>query len=181
MADDTDTDTEVSELRKAAEGGKAAKAEAALAKKELAFVKAGIDTDSKPAQALLQSYSGDLTADAIKAEAADWGLTGTSTPAPEPEQEAQPDYTEDAELQNMRDSVSGTPAPHDEPVKSAFDIAGDGYLEDRKANRSAQDSLNRAYGNFIKEAAKGNQTAIFDPVKWNEQQAEHGHGQEFGQ
>lgn len=180
MADETETETnEVSELRKAAEGGKAAKAEAELARKELAFVKAGINTDTKPAQALLQSYSGELSAEAIKAEAAEWGLV--NTPAAEPAEEAAPDYTEDAELQNMRDSVSGTPAPHDEPPKSAFDIAGDSYLADRRANRAAQDSLNRAYGTFIKEAAKGNPTAIFDPAEWERAAAEHGHGQEFAQ
>jgi hypothetical protein len=180
MADETDTDTnEVSELRKAAEGGAKARAEAELARKELAFVKAGINTDTKPAQALLQSYSGELTADAIKAEAAEWGLVEkVEAPAPTPDK---PDYTDDAELQNMRDATAGRPAPIEEIAKSAFDLAGDGYIADRKDGRSQNDALNRAYGSFIKEAARGNPTAIFDPHEWERQAAEHGHGQEFAQ
>lgn len=181
MADEQDTDTteDVSALRKAAEGGAKAKAEAELAKKELAFVKAGINTDTKPAQALLRAYDGELTAEAIKAEAADWGLVDAPK-APEPEADA-PDYTDDAALQSMRDATSGSPAPVDEPVKSAFEMAGDGYLKDRKDGRAAQDSLNRAYGTFIKEAAKGNPTAIFDPAEWEREAAQHGHGSEFAQ
>lgn len=179
MADETET-SEVSELRKAAEGGAKAKAEAELARKELAFVKAGIDTDSKPAQALLSSYSGELTADAIKAEAAEWGLVQAAAPTPEPTPEpAAPDYTDDASLQDMRDMSSGTPAPVDEVHKSAFEKAGDQYLADRKEGRAAQDAMNRAYGSFIKSAAQGDSTAIFDPQDWERKAAEHGHGSEF--
>lgn len=166
---------DVSELRKAAEGGKAAKLEAELAKKELAFVKAGIDTDSKPAQALLKAYDGELSADAIKAEAAEWGLLKQA----EPEPEATPDYTADAELQNMRDASAGEPAPIEPPNKSAFDIAGDQFLQDRKDGRPQQDAMNRAYGTFLKEAAKGNPTAIFNEDEWERTQEEYGHGAEF--
>jgi hypothetical protein len=142
-------------------------------------VKAGIDTDSKPAQALLQSYDGELTAEAIKAEAADWGIVKATAPEPDPEPDPTPDYSSDAELQQMRDASSGHPAPVEEIAKSAFDKAGDQYLSDRKEGRAAQDSLNRAYGSFIKSAAMGDKSAIFDPDEWESRQAEHGHGAEF--
>lgn len=179
MADETDTDQteDVSALRKAAEGGAKARAEAELAKKELAFVKAGINTDTKPARALLESYSGELTPDAIKAEAADWGLIQAAA-TPEPTPDPTPDYSDDAALQSMRDGLSGSPAPIDSTPKSAIDIAGEQYTADRNEGRAAQDAINRAYGTFLKEAAAGNKSAIFDPDAWEAKQIEHGHGAE---
>lgn len=58
-------DAELEALR-----AQAANAEAnASAQRELAFVKAGIDTSSKLGSMFVRTYEGELTADAIKAEA----------------------------------------------------------------------------------------------------------------
>lgn len=179
MSDETEqTQEDVSELRKAAEGGKAAKAEAEALRRELAFTKAGIDTSSKPAQALIASYSGELTAEAIKAEAAEWGLT-QSTPAP-PVEEAKPDYSDDAALQAMRDASAGNPAP-DVPVeKAAIDRALEAFTTDREAGFGASEATNRAIGRMIQAAAAGDKTALFDERAWAMKQQEAGHGAHAG-
>ena len=69
------------ELRRAADEGRTAKAEAEAAKRELAFVKAGVDTDTKIGKLLLKTYEGDLTAEAIKAEALELGAIKAEAPA----------------------------------------------------------------------------------------------------
>lgn len=178
MSDETETTQEdVSELRKAAEGGKAAKAEAEALRRELAFTKAGIDTSSKPAQALIQSYSGELNAEAIKAEATEWGLVTSEAP---PVEDAKPDYTEDAALQQMRDASAGNPAP-DVPVdKKAIDKALEGFVSDREQGLGQSEATNRAIGRMIQSAAAGDPTALFDQRAWAEKQQEAGHGAHAG-
>lgn len=69
------------ELRRAADEGRTAKAEAEAAKRELAFVKAGVDTDTKIGKLLLKTYEGDLTSEAIKAEALELGAIKAEAPA----------------------------------------------------------------------------------------------------
>lgn len=174
MAEETeDTGTEdVSALRKAAEDGRSARAEADLARKELAFVKAGVDTGTKPAQALLNSYAGELTADAIQAEAREWSLL--SSPEAEP---AAPDYSQEAAAQEMRDGLDGTPAPDTQPDKSGVDKAFEQFKVDRESGGYSQtDATNRAIGNIIKAAAQGDQSAIFNRQRWEAEAANHGHG-----
>lgn len=58
-------------------------AEATEARKELAFVKAGIDTDSKIGKLMLRSYDGEMTVEAITTEAVELGIM--SLPATDPE------------------------------------------------------------------------------------------------
>lgn len=55
-----------------------AKSEGELAKRELNFIKAGIDTDSPQGKLLLKAYDGENSVDAIKAAAEEYGLIATS-------------------------------------------------------------------------------------------------------
>jgi len=73
------------DLRKQAKDGKQAKREAELAKqeadaarRELALLKSGIDINSPTGKLFAKSYEGELTAEAIKAEAEQYGLIATS-------------------------------------------------------------------------------------------------------
>ena len=61
------------DLRRAAEDGKAARAETESFRRELAFMKAGVDTESKLGKLLLKTYEGELTVEAIQVEARDVG------------------------------------------------------------------------------------------------------------
>lgn len=97
--DDTDTDDDTDDtisLSKAdhdnlrAQARKAKKAEEALAtataaQRELLFVKAGVDTDSPIGKLLLTGYTGELTLEAIKAEAASVGAITVEEPPKGPE------------------------------------------------------------------------------------------------
>lgn len=177
MSDETESQEDVSELRKAAEGGKAAKREAELAKRELAFVKAGVDTDKKPARALLENYDGELTSDAIRAEATEWGLleAAESTEASPAESAAEAV----AEAQATRESLEGRPAP-DEPAQiGGVDAALKNFLKNKEDGMSQVNATNHAFGEVIKAAAQGDKQARFSEDDWEEERAKYGHGAEF--
>lgn len=78
-------------LKQEAEEGRQAKADAAkdraeadTAKRELAFLKAGIDLDTPQGKLFAKAYDGDPTADAVKASALEYGLIDApSVPAEE--------------------------------------------------------------------------------------------------
>lgn len=55
-----------------------AKSEGELAKRELNFIKAGIDTDSPQGKLLLKAYDGDNSLESIKAAGEEYGLIATS-------------------------------------------------------------------------------------------------------
>ncbi len=61
-------------LRDAAKRSDGYKAEAEAAKRELAFVKAGIDTDNKALSYFAKAYDGELDSGAIKAAAIEAGF-----------------------------------------------------------------------------------------------------------
>lgn len=104
MSDQTGYDDEtqdepqgIKDLRDAAERGAAHQREAEAAKRELAFVKAGIDTDTKRGKRFADSYDGDLTVEAIKADYAD--LFGPDTPVT-------PEVTEDRDSAAAREALA---------------------------------------------------------------------------
>lgn len=70
-------------LRSAADAGKKAQAEAEEARRELAFVKAGINTDDKVGRMLYATYDGDLEVESIK-EAAEGLPDSVWVGAPQP-------------------------------------------------------------------------------------------------
>ena len=178
MADDTATE-DPSELRKAAEEGSKARRENELLRKEMAFIKAGIDTDSKPARALLENYAGDLTTEAITAEATEWGLVKAAEPAPEPASEPAPDLSAERELQEMRDASTGQAAPNTPPTVDAYAAVFKDFEADRENGLSQTDATNRAIGRLVQKAAAGDPTAIFNQDAWEEKAALEGHGAKF--
>jgi hypothetical protein len=173
----------IKDLRAKAERGSQAEAELAAAKRELAFSKAGINTDSKPAQALLKTYEGELTTDAIKAEAAEWGLAqGSSTP--KADDEGEPDvkkYDSDspeARHQALVDAeAQGDPAPTPPPpTKTGAELAFEGYAKARKEGRPRVDAEVEAFAAMISAGAQGDPTARWDKNEWMQKAAAAGHG-----
>ena len=71
----------IKELRDAADRGKKASQELDAMKREMAFLKAGVDTDTKVGQLLYKAYEGDLETDAIRAE---WSELAPAAAAPPP-------------------------------------------------------------------------------------------------
>lgn len=73
------------ELEARANAGDEAVAELAQLRRELSFRDAGVDPNSKQGQYFMRGYDGEMTADAIRAEAAELGLTGQPVQAQEPQ------------------------------------------------------------------------------------------------
>ncbi len=120
MSDDnatTDSDApegdNLKQLREAADRGKKVPG----LERELAFAKAGIDTDTKLGKMLLASYDGELTKEAIRAEATEIGLLKDETPPPPATDPAQTALNQ--QQQATRDALSGGAPSGDEPPATA--------------------------------------------------------------
>jgi len=79
------------ELEDRAKAGDEAVAELAQLRRELSFRDAGVDPASKQGQYFIRGYDGEMTVDAIRAEAAELGLAGNNNP-PGQMQQPQIDY-----------------------------------------------------------------------------------------
>ena len=89
--DDIDTD-EASEsprgLRRAANKSKKLESELQAAKRELAFLKAGIDPDDPKMRYFVKGYEGDLSAEAVRQAALEAGFLASQQQGPDPRQQA---------------------------------------------------------------------------------------------
>ena len=77
------TNQEWAALRKATSEKKKAEAEAAQAKREAAFLRAGIDPDNKRMSYFVKGYEGESTAEAIRAAAIEAGFLQPPAPTQE--------------------------------------------------------------------------------------------------
>ena len=92
MTEDTPTEAETvsqeskpnwrRDLEARAAAGDEAVAELAQLRRELSFRDAGVDPASKQGQYFMRGYDGELTVDAIRAEASELGLVGESQTLP---------------------------------------------------------------------------------------------------
>lgn len=152
--DDTQEHTDVKSLRQAASEGAAAKAELDRVKRELAFAKAGVDTDSKLGKLLYAAYDGDLTADAIKAAATDIGMFQTA-PAPQDTPAATLTATEKLVLDAQRQIAPGAQSAHTPPAKSPYVEAGELLTEHIARGGKREDAVAHAITHLLDAAAKG--------------------------
>lgn len=82
-APEAHTNAEWAALRREKRKGETAEARALAAEKDLAFMRAGIDTATNPmAEYFVKGYDGEMTADAIKAKAIEVGLLAAPVPPP---------------------------------------------------------------------------------------------------
>jgi hypothetical protein len=177
-SEQTEESEGIKNLRAKAAKADDAEARAAQAERKLAFVEAGIPLSSKPAQAFLNSYSGEMTPEAIKAEATEWGLIQADDAPPPPKFD---DETPERKFQQQRDQLDagGVPDPDASSHKGGVDAALEGFAKAREAGVSPADAVNDAFGAVIKAAAMGDSQAVFDTAKWQQEQAKRGHGAEF--
>lgn len=196
QADPSTEPDHIKQLRaKAAESDSNAQ-ENRLLKIEMAFIRAGVDTSSKPGQAMISGYEGELTPDAVLAEAATWNLAPTAEPPADPPtppatQETtppteQPDpATQAAHAQQQQDQVrdaltgAGGPAtPPEAPTVNGLERAMHNYGEQRKRGVPRQDALGLAVNDVMAAAIAdgGDPSVRFDQEAWEKKQAEAGHG-----
>jgi len=161
--DSAGNDGNIKALREAAEAGKAATKELENAKRELAFAKAGIDTDTKLGSMLAKTYEGDLTdVEALKAE---WNELNPAPPAqsetPAPDAPTPEGFQDPSGQQQHREQLNGQPSgeqPKEGP--NPFDKA----FEELHANRQlpVEDRQRNAMASVLGDYFKGDPRVMFD-------------------
>lgn len=154
--------SDIKALREAAKHGKAAQAENERLQRELAFAKAGIDTESKLGSMLAKTYEGDLSdIEALKAEWAELNPTAgqqaaTPTDAPVP-----PGFQDPSQQQQHADQLTGqaageTPKETPNPFDSAY--------EQFHANKALpmEDRQEQAMGAVLSAYFEGDKRVMFD-------------------
>lgn len=142
---------------------KAAKADAV--ERELLFVKAGIDTDSRLGKLALAGYDGDLTVDAVKAFAAEIGVTGTvaSPPAVEISDD------ERALAQDRAVLAGGRTDPAEDRGENPI-VAGLQAFNARMQRGSTREHASgEFYDRIFDAAAKGDARTLYDPQRFRDE------------
>ena len=139
----------IKELRDAADRGKKAPQELDAMKREMAFLKAGVDTDTKAGQLLYKAYDGDLETEAIQAE---WSELVPAAAAPPPEPETV-DAT-DTQVAEQRRDLAGDSVPPENQTESPYDAGHREFRTMMDEGRPKEDSAAR-FVHTVLEAAGG--------------------------
>ena len=166
-----DAPEHIKKLRAEAEQAKVLQKELEAKERQIAFLQAGVDTSSKLGQMLMKTYDGELSAEAIKAEAIEIGLVNSG------EQVVVEEVTdEQAQYQEARNNLAnGATARYEPDAVSAQDQAFDEYNNARREGLSTADAQDLAFASFISNAANGNPTAQFNEQAWRDKSASYGH------
>ena len=124
----------IKELRDAADRGKKATQELDAMKREMAFLKAGVDTDTKAGQLLYKAYDGDLETEAIQAE---WSELVPGAAAPPP---AETVDAADTQVAEQRRDLAGDNVPPENQTESPYDAGHREFREMMDAGRPKEDS-----------------------------------------
>ena len=157
MADET---SGIKELRDAAERGRQASQELEEMKREMAFMKAGVDTDTKAGQLLFKAYDGELDTESIQAE---WQeLAPTPVPVVEPEP-AQDNVTPvDTQVSEQRQALAEDSVPVEATTQSPYD---QGFTEFKTAWDSGKpkDEAAAKFVHTVLEAAGKGDDRVISP------------------
>ena len=138
----------IKELRDAADRGKKATQELDAMKREMAFLKAGVDTDTKAGQLLYKAYDGDLETEAIQAE---WSELVPAAAAPPPAETV--DAT-DTQVSQQRQDLAGDSVPPENQTESPYDAGHREFRTMMDEGRPKEDSAAR-FVHTVLEAAGG--------------------------
>jgi hypothetical protein len=145
----TQEPTGIKELRDAADRGRKATQELDAMKREMAFLKAGVDTDTKAGQLLYKAYDGELETESIQAE---WQELVPAAAAPSSEPETV-DAT-DTQVAEQRRELAGDSVPPGNQTESPYDAGHREFKEMMDAGRPKEDSAAR-FIHTVLEAAGG--------------------------
>lgn len=128
-------------------------------RKEMAFLKAGIDTDKGVGSLAFKSYDGEPTVEAVKAFAEEYGLTGTTEPAePVPTEATQgyaPGETEATELRRAVSTGAGVDDGSEHPSEAALRVGNEALK-----TRTSEDALVAAIVTKATAAKNGDKRAL---------------------
>lgn len=146
----------------------AARGERDALQREVAMLRAGVDSEHPAYSYFNAGYKGELAPDDIKAEWAKITGNQTTTPPAEGQAPAQPSVpTEVADqLQALQDARSkltgGATAPGTEPTPDPMDTALTTFHEARKGGDNQQQAMRKAFQVMFNAAAAGDQRIAFD-------------------
>ena len=148
----------IKELRDAADRGREAIQERDQLKREMAFMKAGVDTDSKAGQLLFKAYDGELETESIQAE---WQeLVPTSAPVEQPEQAQDTVNEADTQVSQQRQALAEDSVSVEASTQSPYE---QGFQEFKKAydeGSPKEDSAARFVHTVLEAASQGDERVI---------------------
>lgn len=163
-----DDDGGLPALRRKAKAGDKAIADALDLRKQLAFLKVGIDPDSsKMARGFYETYKGDVAdISALKAEAKEWGLIkdDAEQPAEQPKEVVDPQRAaEDAQRQQLQDALTGgRPGGTEAPTPHPRHAAMEQYQVDIRNGKAPEAAATDAFAKVLGAAAQGDPRVFFD-------------------
>lgn len=150
----------IQQLREAAENGRRATSENADLKRRLAMLEAGVDPSHPAAPYFIDGYKGELTAEAIVAEATKVGVLKAAIPATPTTDEEEPPVTrsEPDEAQRQQDLLASTvaaeaagvtPAPVPDPITEGYEKFHQGMRDGRTREDASAEVIHRAVGKSL--------------------------------
>lgn len=143
------------ELRHLADEGKKALSELESARREMAFMRAGVDTQSKLGQLLLKTYEGELTPEAITAEATELGLVRPATTG-----NADVNETERSQSRERSDLASDSSIDSGDTSEHPHEAALKAFEAARKNGDTRETAAGAAFAEILKAAHRGDQRII---------------------
>ena len=148
----------IKELRDAADRGREAIQERDQLKREVAFMKAGVDTDSKAGQLLFKAYDGELDTESIKA---DWeALVPAIVPVAEPEQPQENVNQIDTQVSEQRQALADESVPVEATTQSPYEQGFQEFKTAYDAGRSKEDSAAKFVNTILEAASQGDERVI---------------------
>ena len=145
----------IKDLRDAAERGRKATQELEDMKREMAFIKAGVDTDSKAGQLLYKAYDGALETELIQAEASELGILKGNAPAP-----PQESPTRDVAGVQERQALAGDSVSPEVNTQSPYEQGFQEFKTAYDSGRSKEDSAARFVHTVLEAAGQGDERVI---------------------
>lgn len=152
------------DLRRVAKESSKNKREAEAARRELALLKAGVDTDSPVGKLFAKSYDGELTVDAVKASWAELAPAPAAEPATEPDAAlAEGEAASTQERANLASGATNAQVPDVDPREVAV-AAGKRIQQD---GGTEADALATHFDVLVDAAIKGDRRVLVPG--WGEQ------------
>jgi hypothetical protein len=178
MSDQNSNEENIAVLREQAQASEMNRLKAEATARENAMLKAHVDISTPIGQMFLSAYQGELTTEAIQAQAAEVGAwkapAETPPPAttPTPQTPGQPqsqtyDATEAALRMLAQQGTAGTaggtetPPPPADPIKESYDE----FSALVARGRTREDAAIAVIGAKMKLAAEGNPAVLYDPER----------------
>ena len=148
----------IKELRDAADRGKEAIQERDQLKREMAFMKAGVDTDSKAGQLLFKAYDGELDTEAIQAE---WQeLAPSPVPVEQPELAQDTVNETDTQVAGQRQALAEDSVSVEATTQSPYEQGFQEFQKSYDSGKPKDESVARFVHTVLEAAGQGDERVI---------------------